>query len=754
MRKKYPKKRPSRQHKHTSLGLGAMLCGMTLGSTLMAQAEDAIPSPTLETIHVTADRETPAESSYQGGTTQIGKLNQLPKDIPQSVSVITSKLMEDRNADTFREALRNVAGLTFNAGEGGRIGDNITIRGYSAVGDLYLDGMRDSAQYNRETFNLEQIDVLRGSSSMLFGRGSTGGVINQVSKEALLTDRHIINTTQGEYQYHRYTADLNQQLGETAAVRLNLMDTDTNSFRDKVHQERSGYAPTFSFGISTDNQFTLSHYHLEDDNIPDYGVPYFDPDGALVGTVVATPFDVDVSTYYGMSNVDYETNDTDITTFTYTHLFDKNTELTTRLRYADYERDLWAVAPRLITLPAAGTPAAPITESNITGVRRGHQGRGSNENTLTSQTDLITHFEFLNFQHELLLGNEMLKEEMDRWNNQTRNSSGVVINNPDADAWNPYATPVLPAGYLEGIRREAFNYYDGKTYAFYFQDIVGLTDQWKILLGSRWDHFQTDYDRFVAATIIPPVPEHREKLERKDVVTSWRTGIMYQPSDQATYYISRGSSFNPSAELYQLDPRSENTPPEKSLNTEIGAKWELFDGELSLRTSLSRSTKLNERNTDLANPNVYLLSGKRHTDAIEVEATGHLTQHWEIFTAVAYMEGDIDEASVQQANTKGKEPINTPHYTFSLWNTYNLGKGWRLGAGVDGAGDRFSSATNTTLVPSYARWDSMLSYQEKKYLVKLNVLNMFDKEYYEGVYTGHVQPGQTRTTQLTLEYKL
>jgi catecholate siderophore receptor len=718
---------------HKLLPLGAMLCSMTFAVSVLADTTDT----KLETVHVTGTEEsTPAQMSYQGGKTKVGKVAQLPKDIPQSVTVVTNKLMEDRNANTFKEALRNVAGLTFNAGEGGRIGDNITIRGYSAVGDLYLDGMRDIAQYNRETFNLEQIDVLRGSSSMLFGRGSTGGVINQVSKQAQLTDRNRISTTQGSYDYQRYTADLNKQLGDSAALRFNAMSTDNESFRDEVENHRSGYAPTISFGLNTDNTLSLSHYHLEEDNIPDYGVPYLDPDGAA-GPLKAKPLDVDRKTFYGMSDVDYEQNDTDITTAAFTHKFNANSELTTRLRWADYERDLWAVAPRAF-LPVAGTPMNPVDVNDVTRINRGHQGRGGEENTITSQTDFTTHFATGFLQHELLLGNEILQEKSNRWNNPL--ASGAT--NPAADVFNPDATPTLAANYNSWQKVFAASY-EGESRALYFQDVVGLTEQWKVLLGARRDYSNNEYERVTGGD-----------LERKDIVNSWRTGLMYQPDDATTYYVSKGSSFNPSAELYQLDDRNTNTDPEKSQNTEVGAKWELMEGDLSLRTSLSRSEKTNERNTDLAvSTTENLLSGARHTDAVEVEAIGRITPDWEVFTAAAYMEANVDEATGSQANTLDKEPVNTPHYTFNLWNSYNFGAGWRAGIGIDGAGDRYANGTNATLVPAYSRWDSMVEYEQKSYSLKLSFLNMFDREYYESVYTGHVVPGAARTLQLKAEYK-
>lgn len=224
------------------LPLGAMMAAVVLSGGAHAQ-QSAQPSQTapaaqdeaaaLPAINVNAQRE--ENTGYQGVRTSVGKSPQLLRDVPQAVTVVTEQLIQDRGADTLKEALRNVAGLTFNAGEGGRIGDNITLRGYSLVGDLYLDGIRDIAQYNREVFNVEQVDVLRGSASMLFGRGSTGGVVNQVSKKPFLSNINEAAVTVGGDSYKRGTADLNRVVGENAAVRLNVMKTDTDSFRDGVH---------------------------------------------------------------------------------------------------------------------------------------------------------------------------------------------------------------------------------------------------------------------------------------------------------------------------------------------------------------------------------------------------------------------------------------------------------------------------------------------------------------------------------------
>ena len=480
---------PPVAHKSTLVPLGAMVLGFALAPSMAAaqtappKTESTTAETTLPSVEVkdTSERE---QKGYQGGTTNVGKLKQLPKDIPQSVTIISEQLMHDRNADTFREALRNVAGLTFNAGEGGRIGDNITLRGYSAVGDLYLDGLRDVAQYNRETFNMSQIDVLRGSASMLFGRGSTGGIINQVSKTPQLADRNEVSLTYGSYDYKRATADLNKKLGDGSALRINVMKTDTDSFRDEVHQERWGVAPSISFGEGTNDKFIFAYYYLKEDNIPDYGVPYFN----------GRPLDVPVHRFYGLANADYERNKTGIGTVTWQHKFGNDTELKTVVRKADYDRDLRATAPRLIGSPAVITDA--------TGINRQRQARGAEENAVTVQSDLTTSLKTGRIGHQLLFGAEYVHEKSTRWTNSS------ALANPTTTVGDPNPIPPLPSGFDESFSRIAFNYYKAHTVGLYAQDIVELTDQWKLVLGARHDDFSADYDR----------PEPAGALSRNDRV--------------------------------------------------------------------------------------------------------------------------------------------------------------------------------------------------------------------------------------------
>ena len=677
-------------------------------------AQDAPKGETvLPQVKVESARDREAQG-YQPGVTSIGKTQQLVRDIPQAVTIVTEQLMFDRNADTFREALRNVPSVTFNAGEGGRIGDNITIRGYSVVGDIYLDGIRDVAQYNRETFGLTQIEVLRGSASMLFGRGSTGGVINQVSKTPNLVDRYSTALTLGSFNFKRVVLDANKVVGENAAIRLAAMGTDTDSFRNTVHQHREGLAPSVSWGIGTQNEFSLSYYRLKDNNIPDYGVPYFQ----------GRPLKVPVDRFFGLAT-NFERNDTEFLTGAYIHRFDNDTQIKSVLRRASYYRELRAVAPRLI--------GNPLVITDATGITRQNQSRGGEEHTVTSQTDFTTRFKTGGLKHELLVGAELMVERAERW------TFNLAVANPNTTVGSPDAY----VAFTPRPARTGQAAYQGMTRALYAQDVIEFTKGWKWVVGARYDSFGADYDR------PPPLGD----LSRKEASWSKRTGLLYQPSDTASYYVSYGTSFNPSAELYQLDDRSVNTPPEESRNMEAGAKWDLFDGNLSVRSALFRTQKFNERNTDLANPTVFLLSGKRHTDGVELEAAGRVNPNWDVFGSVSFMSAIVDAASGQQANTAGKRPINTPNRTYSLWSTYRLPGGWKVGGGVDGVGNRYGDAANGNTVPGYNRVDLLLAYEQKNYVVKLNVFNLLNKDIYEGVYAGHVVPGTKQALQATLELR-
>ncbi|MGH8617300.1 MAG: TonB-dependent receptor [Burkholderiales bacterium] len=721
--RKTPPKRPPTLRK--LLPLGAMMLG---GAAL---AQTPAPSASEITLPEVQVREQPERvrpnQGYQGNKTRIGKTEQNPLDIPQSMTIVPEALIRDRAQDSLVEALRNVPSITFNAAEGGRIGDNINIRGFSAVGDIYLDGMKDNGQYNREVFNLEQIDVLRGPASMLFGRGSTGGVINQVSKRAFLYNQYSASATVGSYNYRRETMDLNQKVGETTAIRLNAMKTDTDSFRNEVEFHRWGFAPSIRFGIGTSDELELSFYRLQYTNTPDYGIPVFNRQGGQ-------PIPVPPSFFYGLPAADFQSDSADVATASYIHRFSSDTEVKTMLRQNTVSRDMWAVAPN-IGNPATFNPNTPVN--------RGRQARGANENNTQAQVDFSTKQELFGMKNEILAGSDWLHEYGYRWNNV-----GDVANPPTTVYPNPY--PSLPANYFTSRRRTANNMYDTDTIGVYVQDTLEFIENWKLLLGVRWDRFNADYQTLTA------------RFGRTDYMWSYRAGVMYQPFTNQMYYVSYGTSFNPSADNYNLNISLVNTEPEKNINYEIGGKWELYDGKLTLTSAIFDTIKTNERNTDASTPTIALLSGKRHTAGVELGGAGRINPDWDVFAGFSRMWAKVDESN--NPAFVGLTPQNTAPYTGNLWTTYRLPYGFRVGGGLEAQGKRYiygppannlSPPPTIRNVPAYVKWDAMIGYEQKYYSLALNFINIFDKEYYPSAYQngGFANPGTPRSVMFTASLK-
>jgi catecholate siderophore receptor len=707
----------------------------SLAFAMLAPA--AFADTTLATVKVEDTAEPMAvNNGYQATETRVGKVKQDPHDIPQAITTVTHQLMEEQQVGSLREALRNVSGLTFNAAEGGRAGDNMMLRGFYTFGDLYLDGIRDTAQYNRETFNLEQVDVLRGSASMLFGRGQAGGVINLVTKAPKRADAYKLTGSVGTENYSEVTADLNKRVGQDAALRVNLMKRDEGSWREnpvtgtepEIH--RSGAAISLALGMQTDDEFVFSHQFTRNRDIPDYGFS-FDT------TTRAPNTNFSPDTFWGIAR-NFDDSDVNVTTGTWTHSFSPKSELRTTVRYGDYERSYWARTPSATVAPGDTGLNLPSTNAGPT--------RSMDYETLTLQSDFNTQFHAMGMKHELVTGVEYLHEDSHRVSLQ--NLGGT-------DALNP---PIfLP--YVESTTANPVNF-TGDSYAVFIQDTVEFMPFWKATLGVRRDELDATYSSATSPRL-------------KFGEWSTRAALSYQPNDETHYYLGYSDSFSPTADLYQLT--LEPQPPETSQVYEVGAKWMFFDGDLTFRTALYRAIKHWERNTDLEST-ASILTKKRRTDGIELEAAGRITPNWDVFAGLALMDAEILEVAEQSNGSvanpayKGQRPRNTPPYTFNVWTTYKLGGGWKIGGGVEAKGERYGynpsgagaiptlpggTAFHPNTAPAYARWDAMVAYEQKRWGARLNVQNLFDKVYYDAVYDNgsFSVPGTNRKFILTGELK-
>jgi catecholate siderophore receptor len=748
------------------LPLGAMAAGLGLSlSALPSWAQTAATEPSSQalpnvTVKAKADKTPEAQQSYQTLTTTVGKGKQALRDIPQSVTVVTEKLIDDRNLDTLKEALKNTAGITFLAAEGGE--EDIRLRGFSlqGTGDIFVDGIRDPAFYERDTFSLDRLEVLRGSASMLFGRGSTGGAVNQVSKAPFLMDAHEVSTTLGSHDYARVTGDFNFKLNDEAAVRLNLMNTKADNNGAGSSLDKSGLSAALRWGIGTRNEFSASYYHLDNRNGMNYGLPWVLPRAGATAAENTLIGSLKPDAYLGLDS-DYNHGSANMFTFGHTHRVSNQTEIKTTLRQASYTRDQRASTVRFCTRSTAN-PTCPVTAPTLqtlngsTLLTRGNQVKIQNMDMLMLQSDLSSKFEAAGLKHHLLAGVDYASE------------SKTVFGLRTTGGTKPLTTIAAGSGgWIDEASRvkSPTSDYESTAWGVYAQDLAQVSEDWKLLAGLRHDRMKGNYRSYNVNTTAQTAQYQQGIAE-----LSHRLGVLYQPSPLHSFHVSWGTSFNTSGDTYSYSAEGANTDPESSENIELGAKLDSSDGRFTTRLALFRSTKKNERNQD---PDVAataaLLSGKRHTSGFEIDVSGQLTKLWEVYGSFTWIpDAKVDEAApprtanstlAQFGNRKGDRPGLIPVYSGTLWTTYQFTPKWRAGAGVNFRGkqspaDLPNPANGIWYAPAFHTVDLMAEYQvNQTFTVKANLTNLQDKLYADSLYRGHYIPGPGRNLQVELVAK-
>ena len=718
----------------------ALLLALALPAATHAQTTQTTPSSsdtdtsnpqqtnntpkTLSSVHVTGSV---VGNDYDTDTSTVGaKVPTSLRDIPQTVVVVNRDLMEAEGATSLQDALRNVPGITIGGAEGGQIGNNINLRGFTARTDIYLDGFRDPGQYYRDTFDLDAIEVLKGPSSMLFGRGSTGGVINQVTKEPELKPFDEVTATAGTSNRYRMTADFNQPLSDTAAARLNIYGQDMHSTRDVTKNQDSGIAPSVRFGIGTPTQITLSALIQRNHDMPDYGLP----------PINGRPADVNFKNWYGLT--DDRTNQS-VNEFNarLEHTFTDNVSLRTQLEYSDYTTDARETAANSVVTAAgvtlnknAGNPTdLPLQDLYV---QLASHDRVIHDKTLDSQTDLVTKFDTGFLQHTLITGVELARET---YNNQSYTRNGLPLLSlldPVQKSTPPNVTTTV-GNYAQSV---------GNTAAVYANDTIRLNDQWMVVAGVRRDEF----DAHISNT--ESLPAYAQQTV---YFTSVRGGVIYQPSEKQSYYVSYGTSFDPSLEQLTLTNGTQDLAPETNRSYEIGGKWNLLDDTLSINAALYNLEQDNARSETSSGE--YTLDGNIRVRGAELGATGHLTKNWQIFSGYSFMDGKIIKAV---DGTQGNVPANTPRNTFTTWTTYTFAEHWEAGGGPTYMSQRYAANTDLVSVGGYTRWDATLAYHQPSYDIRLNVINLTNKHYFDALIQsdgGRSVPGIGRTEMVTFTYK-
>ena len=718
------------------LPLGALMLAASVGSW----AQTSTTETTMGTVTVKEAAEVQSKDQLQTKKTNIGKSKQDIRDIPQSLTVMTERLMDEAKLDTLKQALHYTSGITFAATENGTDQD-IRLRGFpvATVGDLMIDGMKDPSQYERDTFNYDRIEVLRGSASMLFGRGSTGGVVNQVNKKPLLIDQYELEATYGTDSVLRTTADLNKLLGDNAAFRLNLMYTKGDNHGAKI--DKYGIAPTVSWGVGTRDEFSVGLFHLNSDNVPQSNIRY------LQGSA---PTLINPRNFYGTQS-DYLHGQATYAMASWIRRFDSDSELTTQVRAGKFDRSQWGTTASFGQTNGAATTWANLNGNTIL-TRSGLSPRQDTHEGIYAQSTYTTKANWGGFKHELMTGVDASKESA--FFDVATGQPGTNFGKGNTTVGNPNDGTVLS---VSPKYRYDQNYSSTSVGAF-LQDLVQVAPHWKLLGGLRWDRVSStpERDLYTAGAFT----RHEVTEMRYNSLWSQRLGVLFQPSDTASYHLSYSTSFNTSADTYKFTTQqTSNTDAEKSRNFELGAKLDWLNGNLSTRAAIFRTEKYNERTTDADFAGTaYLLNGKRHASGVELDVVGRISPKWDIYASYTWIPvATIDKTGSAAANTVGMRVGLTPKHSGSVWLGYQATEKFRVAGGIRGVSENrpvagtTGAASATAKAQGYVAADLMFQYNFSESLyAKLNINNVTNRSYGDQLYPGFVTLGEPRNIRLTV----
>ena len=741
-----------------------------------AAADPASPEPAatrLDGIEVTGEQlRKPASPKYTEALV----------DTPQTITVVDRTTMDQQGLLSLRDMLSTLPGITFGAGEGGGgYGDSINLRGFSANADITADGVRDSAQYSRtDNFNLESLELVNGANSVYSGAGSVGGNINLVSKTPGLENFSVLSLGAGTDAFGRATFDANQVLGDDTALRLNAM-VHSNDVPNRDHEDfkRWGIAPSVGFALDSGTRLTLSAVHQEDQNTPQYGLPYF---SAYGGTLPG----IDEEGYYGYRNLDRQ----DITQSTVTAVFEHDLSDAVTLRsLARYQRvqqttvvdavqGTWCLAnginPATGLACAGGQPANTYQPSGPRGLQR------DTDNALAiSQTDLTSRFQAGGIEHALVVGAAFTHETFDLDSGSLlRNPDGTLVPLPRMDLSNPDSLWTGPVNYTLTGRSEG-ELSNAAVYAF---DTLKFSEQWLLNLGARYEVNQGSNASWIVQSApalgagIGSITGKGVTLENDDKLFSYRAGLVYKPSESSSVYFSYSNSQTPSKASVNgsCTALNCNVDPESAVNFELGTKWDLVDQRLALTAAIFRNHRENYR-VDEIDPDTGLaieqsLEGEARVDGLTLGVAGHLTQQWAVFANATFLDSEVLQSVSDNClatpglngctNTPanpdpeaGLPIVQTPERSASVWTTYTLPQGWVLGYGVTFQDQFRLAASNYT--QSYTTHRAMVGYTVNEALsLQLNVNNVLDEDYFIRVRNnGWATPGEGRSATLTATYQ-
>jgi len=726
------------------------------------------------------------------------KFTQPMIDTPQTIAVVPQFVLHDEGNTTLRDALRNVPGISIAAGESGAQGDNLTIRGFTARNDIFLDGIRDFGSYYRDSFNFDQVEVLEGPAGVQFGRGSTGGVINQDSKVPAADKFVKVGAQFGTNATRRVTADINEPISNEAggiAVRLNAVGTEGGvAGRPYANNARYGVAPSITFGVNSPSRLTLSYFHFTERDTPDYGVPWF------YNTVAPGAIR---HNYYGFPGGNYLNTSDDVVTAKFDHQFTEDIALHTVARWANYPRQVDITEAQICSNASVNTPvggfvsALPTSAINSKqvcpytlgsdpasiAVNRNQLWVHSVEGDLWDQTELSARFKVLGVRNDFVGGAEGGQE----FSNPIRSSYTIngVNTVPSTMLLSPNPHDSFGGtGYISSIVHTK-----SQSMGVYFVDTLHLSRMFDLSGGVRWDYFNTSYNSYqpvappAGGTVSAPIGP----ISRLDRQPSYRAAFVYKPNSHGSVYFDYGTSFNPAAESLSLSVPLANQllAPEENQTYEVGAKYSVLNERLQLEGAWFRTEKDNARETDPTNSNNIVNSGNQLVKGVQFSAVGRLPQGTDLVMGYAYLDSSVIESRLFPTSV-GYPLANVPKQTFNVFVTHRLPLRLTGGLGGNYVGSRTASstvpyvptaysgpmkfagssspcgaatcyqvlATAAKQVPSYWVFNAMLRRPVTENLeLQANIYNLANRFYIDQPHPSHLIPGEGLNAQFGINYK-
>lgn len=651
----------------------------------IAAAVELTAAGNSEVITVTAEG---SYSEYQAVSAT--KMSIPLRDIPQSISVVNSELLRAQAVTNMQDAVRNVAGVNISLGEGRR--DQVLIRGFNAQTDYYVNGVRDDAPYYRDVSTLDRVEVLKGPAAVLYGRGSSGGIINRVTKSAELEQPLMaeLTTMFGSYGEKRTSADLGASfLDGKLSARLPGAWEQTGSHRHFYSLDRYTFAPSLLWNVSPRTQVSAQLDYLRDNRLPDRGIP----------SLNGLPADVEIGTYYGYNPDDYLSNKAFAQSFKVQHQ-------SRGLLVRDFFSHTLYDASYSNTF-SNGT----VVTNGVAMVKRGQYNAYGPQENYFNQAEAVGTVRFLGMTHSILGGLEL----------GYQNRSSVRYDGTAANV--ALVNPVLTRP-VYGTTPRTDNDFGATTAGLYVQDQVDLAAKWKATVGVRYDYYRQNLNDRLPAN---------NDLGRVDHALSPRVGLVYQPHGHVSLYGTFSHSFQPSGDGLSLATNNADLKPETTDNYEGGVKFETLGGKLSTTVSAFHLIRNNIKTTDPVDPTKLVLAGEQRTNGIELSFDGRLTSHLDIYGGYAWLDARILKSNSLSSGVPivGKRPGLVPLHSGSLWATYQFESGFGFGTGVVYNADRFVANDDLVTLPGFTRVDATVFYRKRHYDVGLNVRNIGNIRYYD-----------------------